>query len=302
VFKFLKNDRLLTPEDLNERVEYLIDMFVLKQGITMWYSKEGQGKTWLSLAVAKRLLERPDVKRVIYMDMDNPRRNIAERNVERIFESHENFYFIHRSKIEVTPYELLVEIGREAYGDNYADVVFFFDATRDFVDGDMKNDTKVREMMDIVKNIREAGGTVILNQHTTKNGRGIDGSGEFTKSVDSLFRLTQIARTEREIHYELTVEKERSAIESQSFSVRPSDLRLGEIDPRIARMTPEDEAFVKSVKTELEKHADGENQSKLLTTLGYGKADKKARALLETFSGFFWQVRDGQNRQKIYHL
>jgi len=301
MFEFIEDDWFLTPDKLQEKTEYLIKDFIVKQGLTMWYAKEGQGKTWFSLAVANHILEHHDVD-LLYMDMDNPRRNIAERNINHLFAKHKNFKMLHRSTISESPYNLLLKLGAKAHGNNYQDGVFFFDATRDFVNGDMSNDTKVREMMDVLKNIREAGGTIILNHHTTKNGRGIDGSGEFTKSLDSLYLLSQQAKSNGSIHYKMSVEKERSSITDHGFSVRVDDLTLMELDPTIAGMSKEDELFTCKVKDELEKHNEGINQSKLLENIGYKKTDKAVRARLESFVGKFWNVSDGANRQKIYRL
>ena len=302
MFEFLKQERLLTEEDLHEKTEYLVDDFIVKCGITMWYAREGEGKTWFSLALTRYILDHHRIKLFIYMDMDNPKHNIATRGIDQLMEKYRNLKVIHRSKIDVSPHELLLEIGKEAYGNNYADCVLLFDSTRDFVDRDMHNDTKVREMMSILKNIRDAGGTVLLNSHATKNGKGLDGSGEFAKSLDSLYRLKQIGKSDGVIHYHLPYEKERSAISDQYFSVIVSTLTLGDIDPVIAGMNADDKEFVATVREELAKHGDGINQTKLLETLGYAKADKKARARLESFAPMFWKVRDGSNRQKIFSL
>jgi len=302
MFDFLKPERLLTEDDLQEKTEYLIDGFIVKCGITMWYAGEGEGKTWFSLALTRYILDNNNIRLFLYMDMDNPRHNIATRDIGQILDMYPNFKLMHRSKIDVTPHELLLEIGKEAYGSNYADCVFLFDSTRDFVDRDMHNDTKVREMMSVLKNIREAGGTVLMNSHPTKNKKGLDGSGEFSKSLDSLYRLKQIGKSHGVIHYSLPVEKERSSIRDQSFSVQVETLTLGQIDPLIAKMNGEDKEFVESVREELAKHPVGINQTKLLETLGYKKADKQARTRLESYAPMFWKVSNGANRQKIYSL
>lgn len=300
MFKFLKQEWQLTPEKLQEKTEFLIPGFLPKENITMWYSKENQGKTWFSLAVAKYILEHCDIKMLVYMDMDNGRKNLTDRNIESLLNKYPKFRFMHRSTVMVSPPELLKQIGEEAYGDNYKDCVFIYDATRDFIDGDMHNDTKVRAMMDIFKNIREAGGTVILNHHSTKNGKGIDGSGEFAKSLDNLYSLQQHSKGDGVIHFELPVEKERSDIVDSAFSVVLKTFDLMPLDAKIAKMSKEDEAFVDKVRGALDKEKDGINQTKLLESLGYTKADKAARSRLESFEGMFWKVTTGANKQKIF--
>lgn len=302
MFKFLKPEWLLTSEKLQEKTEFLIPQFLPKENITMWYSKENQGKTWFSLAVAKYILEHCDIKMLLYMDMDNGRKNLTDRNITSFFEQYPNFQFMHRSTIGVSPSELLRQIGAEAYGENYKDCIFIFDATRDFVEGDMHNDTKVRAMMEIMKNIREAGGTVILNHHSTKNGKGIDGSGEFAKSLDNLYFLRQHSKADGVIHFELPVEKERSAIVDSGFSVTIKTFDLKPLDAKIAKMSNEDEAFVEKVKSILEKHENGIGQSQLLESLGVNKGDKPMKARLDSFSTLFWKVEEGAGNRRIFSL
>ena len=302
MFKFLKPEWLLTPEKLQEKTEFLIPNFLPKENITMWYSRENQGKTWFSLAVAKMILTQCDIKMLVYMDMDNGRKNLTDRNITSFFAPHPNFHFMHRSTVGVSPSELLKQIGAEAFGENYKDCVFIFDATRDFVDGDMHNDTKVRAMMDVFKNIREAGGTVILNHHSTKNGRGIDGSGEFAKSLDNLYFLKQHSKGDGVIHFNLTVEKERSAISHSAFSVTLDGFKLSGLDPVLANMSVEDEEFVAKVKVVLEGDKQGIGQSQLLEKLGVNKGDKPMKARLDSFVGLFWKVEDGSNNRRIFSL
>lgn len=302
MFKFLKPNRLLQLDNLNEKTSFLIDNFIPEQNITMWYCKENQGKTALSLGVAKYILDHCDIKMMVYMDMDNPRKNLSDRNLKDTIGKYENFHFIHRSTIDITPYELLKDIGSEAYGHNYKGCVFIFDSIRNFVDGDISNDTKVRAIMDIMMNIREAGGTVIINHHTTKNGKGIDGSGEFGKSLDNLYYMQQLYRNEEELACLLSVEKERADIVESSFVIKKDTLELIQLDPKISKIPTEDKTFIESVKATIKDKGDEVNQSKLLEALGFTKSDKTQIARLEKYTGRFWKCIDGKNRQKIFSL
>lgn len=302
MFKFLKPNRLLQLDNLNEKTSFLIDNFIPEQNITMWYCKENQGKTALSLGVAKYILDHCDIKMMVYMDMDNPRKNLSDRNLKDTIGKYENFHFIHRSTIDITPYELLKDIGSEAYGHNYKGCVFIFDSIRNFVDGDISNDTKVRAIMDIMMNIREAGGTVIINHHTTKNGKGIDGSGEFGKSLDNLYYMQQLYRNEEELACLLSVEKERADIAESSFVIKKDTLELIQLDPKISKIPTEDKTFIESVKATIKDKGDEVNQSKLLEALGFTKSDKTQIARLEKYTGRFWKCIDGKNRQKIFSL
>jgi hypothetical protein len=302
MFKFLKPNRLLHLDNLNEKTSFLIDSFIPEQNITMWYCKENQGKTALSLGVAKYILDHCDIKMMVYMDMDNPRKNLSDRNLKDTIGKYDNFHFIHRSTIDITPYELLKDIGAEAYGSNYKGCVFIFDSIRNFVDGDINNDTKVRAIMDIMMNIREAGGTIIINHHTTKNGKGIDGSGEFAKSLDNLYYMQQLYRTGEELACLLSIEKERADIAESSFVIKKETLELIRLDPEASKITIEDKAFIDSVKRVIKDKGDCINQSKLLEALGYAKGDRTQILKLEKYIGMFWKCADGKNRQKIFSL
>ncbi len=303
MFEFLRDEWLLTEEKLHRKTEYYIENFIPKEGITMWYAKSGEGKTWFSLAVAKHILDHhQSVRALIYMDFDNPRATLSDRNVELLISKYPNFKFLHRSTTSIGPLELLDQIGKGAFGENYRDCVFMFDAARDFADGDMYNDTKVRGMMDICKNIREAGGTIIFNHHATKNGKQIDGSGEFAKSLDALYRLHQDSKTEDMIHLDLTAEKERLPVLDQRFTVETKTLALRPMDERVARLDGDDKAFIDQVKDALSKERSGMGQSELLTKMGLEKSDRPARSRLEAFSGVFWNVSQGPRNSKIYTL
>ena len=49
------DDMALTTEDLHRQTEFLIDDFLPKRMITMYYAKGGNAKTWLSYGVAAHL-------------------------------------------------------------------------------------------------------------------------------------------------------------------------------------------------------------------------------------------------------
>jgi len=303
VFDFLQEEWLLTEEKLHSKTEYYIENFIPKEGITMWYAKSGEGKTWFSLAVAKYILDNhSDVRVLIYMDFDNPRATLSDRNVELLISNYHNFKFLHRSTISISPSELLVNIGKGAFGENYKDCIFMIDAARDVAEGDMYNDTKVRAMMDVCKNIREARGTIIFNHHATKNGKQIDGSGEFAKSLDVLYRLGQHSKTEGMIHLNLDAEKERLPVLDQTFTVDTKTLCLRPMDDRVARIDGDDKAFIDQVKDVLSKTKDGMGQSELLAKMGLEKSDRPARARLEAFTGTFWNVAQGARNSKVYTL
>ena len=226
------------------KTEYLIDAFLVKEAITMIYGAASQGKTWFMYALAEKLLNQ-GIKRLYYVDMDNPKRQLIARGVDKNLLIYENIKYITKSSLKFSIDELLMSIKKEAYGRNFEDIVFIFDSTRDFVD--VKNDRAAKGFMEIMKQIREAGATVLLIHHATKSGRYIEGSAEFTRAADNVYELKQKLRSGTKIHYSLKVENDRDPIKDKSFIVDTSSFLLSEDDDTFAKLSQEDEEFVKAV-------------------------------------------------------
>ena len=280
----------LREEDLNEeKTEWLIPDLLVKNSITMWYSKPSQGKTWFSYAVAKKILcSTPPPHRLFYCDFDNGKRQLKERNVHKELLPHENFYYLHKGKVEATTEEFIARIDKECYGQHFKECVFVFDSTRDFVDN-IHNDMQAKRFMQIMKNIREAGGTVILIHHTSKSGRVIDGSGEFTKSTDNAFELKQTGKTPGKLHYLLKVTNDRDSVKECAFTVNLKTLDLGELDPVMATMTTEDKAAVQKIIDALKEKEM--SQTEVIAVLGHDRTHRPSRELLQKYTGVFWNAQ-----------
>ncbi|MFA9238276.1 MAG: helicase DnaB [Candidatus Paceibacteria bacterium] len=283
---FSFEDMALKFEDLdNQETIFYINNFLVSEAITMIYSPPSQGKTWFMLGIAKYLA--PTCKKVFYIDFDNPKRQLAERGVAALIEKHKNMKYFSKGKLNVTTTEFLQELNSNAFGQNYKDCIFIIDSTRDFVDN-IHNDTQVKAFMQIMKNIRDAGGTPILIHHATKNGKVIDGSSEFAKSADNVYEFKQKARIGNEIQWSLRVENDRDAICDCGFAVNTTTLELKDIDPVFSNMSEYEESFVNKALDILKKHSDGLGQTELLNQIGYEKTDKTARDTLDKFTDKFW--------------
>ena len=276
------------------KTEYLIDSFLVKEAITMIYGAASQGKTWFMYALAEKLLNQ-GIKRLYYVDMDNPKRQLIARGVDKNLLIYENIKYITKSSLKFSIDELLMSIKKEAYGRNFEDIVFIFDSTRDFVD--VKNDRAAKGFMETMKQIREAGATVLLIHHATKSGRYIEGSAEFTRAADNVYELKQKLRSGTKIHYSLKVENDRDPIKDKSFIVDTSSFLLSEDDDTFAKLSQEDEEFVKAVLNAI--HNGLNTQGEILMSLGKKKDDKTARKKLESFIGQFW-IKKQDGRKKLY--
>jgi RecA-family ATPase len=288
----------IRPEDLEiGKTEYLIGDFLVAEAITMIYGAASQGKTWFMYAVAKLLAGLEEVKRVYYIDMDNPKRQLVDRGVDRLLLVHEKVAYLTKASAKVSPPELVASIEAEAYGRRYEGVVFIFDSTRDFV-ADTRNDSQAKRFMERMKSLREAGATVLLIHHATKNGRVIDGSVEFVRSADNVYELKQKLRSGSKIHYALKVENDRDPIKDMAFCVDTQSYSLEVEDDAFVTIDPQEEAFVKRVLSILGTAAMG--QGEILAALGKRRDDKTARRLFDKYTGRFWESRmDG--RRKLYY-
>lgn len=295
--EIFEKEYYIDKRDLNEKTEWLIPGFVVRNSVMMWYAPPGTGKTWLSLAVADTILGNHDVE-LLYMDFDNPKQSMVERNIHTLIDRHPRFRLMHRSKIREHPMEIIGKLAENAYGDKYAKSVLMMDAMKDFVP--VEKDSRVQHLMAMLMKIRDAGATILVNHHTSKGGKVVDGSAKFEQSLDEMWRLRQTSRGDGMIHYEMTPHKGRFATETQAMSVHIGELKLSKTDPMVAQMTPENKELVERVKAVLAEHEGGISQTKLLENMGKAKADKPARKLLESFTGTFWSVETGARNAKIY--
>lgn len=288
----------LSEADFNERTEFIIDGFIAKRMITMVYADGGNGKSWLAFALAKYCAER--MTQVFYLDFDNPLSVLKERNVyDLLIASHPNLHYVSRSKCELEPFELLRALSDCATAHQFENMLFVIDSLRDFAD--LNNDAKIGAVMNMLKNIREAGGTIFILGHSNKDGRNYQGSNAIRNSLDNMFRLKkrELGGTDS-VGVILEVKKERVAIVDKAFDINPKTLTLSEVDLIEAQATEQDIEFVSLIKNILLQDSQL-NKTDLLNKAGFAKDDKSARARLEKYDGIYWQSTKRHTRI-IYQL
>lgn len=295
---FLRTKKL-TKAHFDKESTFLIEGFLVEEAITMIYANGGTGKSWLSLSLASYLLENLLCEHLIYLDMDNPKRVLKERGVDDMGEKFPNLLYLQRSTVEASPLELLKDIGDRAVGNYYRNCVFIVDSVRDFIE-DMNDGNKIRRFMTVFKNIREAGGTVILLHHSNKNGLAYQGGVDLHNSLDNGFKLSKKATTSGKIHFMLEVSKERDSVKDCGFTVCTQTLGLELLDADIAGMGTEENEFVNEIQRILTQETEGFLQGDLLAKLGYEKDDKTRREWLTKFDGKFWQCKK-EGRTKLYY-
>ncbi|MFV0481287.1 MAG: AAA family ATPase [Campylobacteraceae bacterium] len=282
IFNFLDEQKLKTKH-FSQKVEFYIPECLPKGLIVLIYADGGQGKSYLSLALTKELLD-INIKKLIYLDFDNPLTVLKDRGVDKIIESYANLNYIQRSSLDMQPFELLLKLEEEAKANTYKDCVFVVDAIRNFVD--ITNDAKTLRAMEAFMNIRDAGATIILLHHSNKDGKNYQGSNNIRNSVDCMYQLKKHQSNDGEINITLEAKKERAGIKDVGFCLDIDTLKLTPLDMTVANMNEYEENFVTKAKQTLK--GKKLNKTQLLGELGYKKDDKTARDTLDKFTDVFW--------------
>jgi len=295
---FSLDELAVSADELDSgKTEYLIDDFLVKEAITMIYGAASQGKTWFVYAITKFLTQNEMTKKIYYIDMDNPKRQLVSRGVDSKLLIYEKVKYITKSSLKMSVDEFLSALKKKSYGRVFEDVVFIFDSTRDFVD--VKVDRAAKEFMETMKALREAGATILLIHHATKNGRNIEGSAEFVRAADNVYELRQKLKKASNLHYSLTVENDRDPIKDKSFIVDTKSFTLSEGEDSFASLSREDEEFIKKVLKAIE--SGYKSQTKILEFMGKKRDDKAARKKLDRYIGEFW-VTKTEGRKKIFEI
>lgn len=290
MLKFKQKARKLVEKDFDiDDTKFYIKDFIAAESVTMIYSDTEQGKTWLCLAISQEIISTDDsLDELIYFDLDNGKRNIKKRKLQPFLDKHPKWGYYIGANMDMEKEELLQSLEDDCYNMNYKNKVLIFDSTRDFLT-DPSNDRKAKEYMHILKKIRDNGGTVIVIHHSSKNGKVIDGSGEFKKSADNLFNLEQKNRIDNVLQLLLHREKGRDDVFHCAFKVDSSTLSISPMDEKLAMMSEYEEDFVNKGRKALEKNPKGLGQTALLKYIGYENTDKTARDTLDSFVGVFWK-------------
>ena len=152
--------------DISDKVELLKD-FIFTESLSLIYSPPKQGKTFFGYGIGLEILKSDHIEQMMYLDMDNSLSTLKERGVHNLFVSNPHINYITKAKLPMSPLDLLNAIASEAKIGAYEGILFFLDTIKDFIDFDSK--TQASEFMDCCVRIRDAGGTIIVFHHSTKN-------------------------------------------------------------------------------------------------------------------------------------
>jgi len=297
----------LSVNDLNEDVTYLVNDFLVEQSITMIFAKASQGKSYFVLFLALQLLEKNKIKKCVYLDMDNGKKALKSRGLDKQISKYPNLKYIHRSTLKgINHLDMLERIVSEAISDSqrYNGYLFVIDSIRDFLAGrDMNKDKDIIPLMEQLKQMRDSGATIIFLHHSTKEREGnvYKGTTTFIDSIDVAYGLK---KTEIERHkitsYALTVEKDRIAVDNTGFELNTDTGHLSNGNYEVANMSEDETDFVNDVKIVLNT-CEMINQGNLLKEIGRKKDDKTSLKYLQKYTNTFWKVERLQSNNSLLY-
>jgi hypothetical protein len=287
--------------DIFGKREAILEGFLLERSINMLYAKAGTGKTWLCFGLSKVLVDLG--YDVLYLDPDNGIDVIKERGFDKHINAMDGkMTYLNGDLMDDSINEMREvndKIENNAKDNAYDKAVFFYDGLSFFLGGGIYDETKISRLVTLFKKIRKAGGTVIVINHTTKNGDAMKGGGSLINALDEVWRADKIGEQSGYLHFTLSPEKYRLPVQETSYSINTQTLALEPLDTDIALMSEHEKESMEKVKELLQ--SKELTQGEILTALGKSKADKTMLNFLEKFDGKFWNVTKKANR-KIYNI
>lgn len=296
-------DYRLTAGDLNEEVNYLVEDFLVEQTITNIYAKAGHGKSFLALYLALQLLDEAKIDECYYIDLDNSKKALQSRGLDKIIVKYPMLNYIHRSKFKQA-IEVIATIKHQLENPELKDIsrkLIVIDSIRDFLGGkDMLKDKEVIPLMDDLKTLREAGATIIFLHHANK-ANGVKGATAFIDSVDVAFQLKSIQLIKHQkIAYALEVKKDRIAVTNTGFELDTTTHTLTKGNYDVANLNDEEMELIGTFKEILQENPDGLNQKALLKEAGTTTDNRTHRRLLQRMDGIFWKTYRGDKNALFY--
>ncbi|RLC89876.1 MAG: hypothetical protein DRI37_02905, partial [Chloroflexi bacterium] len=205
-----------------------------------------------------------------------------------------------RGTIGREPLEQLEAIASSATRDAYLGVLFFLDTTKDFVD--TGNPSQAKTFMKYCTRLRDAGGTVIILHHTTKNKKQVSGDHVFTNTPDNVYEMKQTGKMNNIINYQLKVTHARGLVADCRWSVDTSTLELTEYDAVASGITKEDAKAVEAGCFVLKSAPEGLSMAKLVEGMGFDKNNRTGRRLVVELTDKYWKKEEKSRNLHVYHF
>jgi archaellum biogenesis ATPase FlaH len=190
---------------LDVKTEYLLDKLIPKGSITLLFGRGGAGKTSLCLQMCRAIAEglpfgdlQTTKTAVYYVDFENPLAVLKER-VESIGKT-DSVYIWHLSSKPQPP---RLDMKEWALYKQLPPGLLIFDTLRAAHLSDENSSLDMAVVISRLKELREAGFTILLLHHTPKGNDGIyKGSTALLDLVDHCISLEQVNRDEEPIEFD----------------------------------------------------------------------------------------------------
>jgi replicative DNA helicase len=286
----------------NVKFEYLMDNFLVKNEITMISARPGTGKSLLSVAAANMMLMQKNIEQVYYIDGDNSKSTLKDRNIHHLKKQHGTKfrYFVGLGKNEL--WQIINALKKK----DLTDSLIVFDSIKNFISGDRDKNKDVSPVMEILRTLRNNGATVVFLHHQNKAQKDFTsdyaGSSAFEEDTSNAFTLK---RNDDKNALILKPFKARAGdLQEIAFSYNAHNHTLTKLDLSYAKQTKEMDEMIEETVEFLKSSRNKPMWSELsknLTDLGYDK--EKAAKVIKNNEGKLWKFERGdRNNQKLYSL
>ena len=301
-----KGRGLKKEKHFDMEVEYIIESFLVKGGISLIFAPPKNGKSCLALSIAKYIIDKTKMG-VYYLDFDNPIISLKDKKLDDFIDSDNcqgRFDYLHPDELCMEGKEALNEMVKDCIlkPEAYKNIILFFDSVTDFCTE--TDDSSAKAFMNKVKILRNAGATIFLLHHTNKKNGDYKGSSVFRSASDNVFALTSEVISDVEDNMLLKAESARfgSNIKHSAFRVKKYSWELEPMVYEELEIPPHKREFIKQVRLVLSKEKQL-NQNELLKALGKGEADKSSLEMLIEFDNKYWTHEGGgKGKAKKYTL
>ena len=304
------NDFIYTFDDINEakEIEWLIQDIIPNQSIGVFYGNPGTGKSAIIIELCNQILNNTNDVHVIYIDADMCSNKLKQIGISEIIKKYKD-RFVYAGKqvtnIVAKTQDFLKEIielqdkcSKKKYIVVEDSLTLLSPKKNGFVDTAM--------LYKYEKQIRQAGGTVIVIHHLNKNGVFAD-----TQQIENFADYTFLVERNDFNNCILLKPQKASRFDIQQKAYKTEDRKIiDEIDFSMANISLSESNFVKIIVDLL---ADGEiNQSEIMRYLKqssfftkYSVGEKKVITWLEKWSKkgkWNFEQRTSEKNAKVYYI
>ncbi len=300
--KLISNFDIDIQKIKDKKIEYIFEKFIIKNDITMIVSRPGVGKSLMALALCNMLLDAGKIERIFYLDGDNSHITIKSRNIELLKNKFGNKlnYFIELSNSDM--YRIIKELKKK----DLTDFLIVFDSIKNFILGDRNCHKDVTELMNILKELRNNGASIVFLHHQNKLSKDFNsafaGSSAFMEDISLAYELKKNENKQTYIFIPL---KDRNNISNSVAFVYNQDNTITQVDLDYALETKEEleirELIINFIINEEDKPIYSDIL-KHLTNVGFNK--DKVNKIIQNGKNKYWKATrlTKENNKLIFEL